>query len=295
MPSNVGCPEGDTWSVLAMVLINSTWIHRLKALINQIGASAFADNWSWWIPTQCNPIPALRFTKSLCWWLGLNIDWAKTWIWSSRPGGERLMQQAVTSIYPGVQAQVLLNACDLGCPTTYHGVAKLGKLRSRLEDAKLKLVRIQNATWTFDPKLHMILSSVLPGAFYGCELVAIGQQHLDSLRVNIAYALLGEKSHSMNSAIFLNCATIQHVDPHMYVLWRSIKAAQQFLQRCSPEVQRAYLAMLPKPSRVPGQSHGPASALREYLCRLSLTCSPTGDIQVTAFRSCNLVTTPDVN
>lgn len=74
MPSNVGCPEGDTWSVLAMVLINSTWIHRLKALINQIGASAFADNWSWWIPTQCNPIPALRFTKSLCWWLGLNID-----------------------------------------------------------------------------------------------------------------------------------------------------------------------------------------------------------------------------
>ena len=185
----------------------------------------------------------------------------------------------------------LVNACDLGCPTTYHGVAKLGKLLERFEDAKSKLLRIQHAKWSLDTKVHVVCSSVLPGAFYDCELLAIGQQHLDSLRVCIAYALLGERSHSMNSAIFLTCTCIQHVDPHMYVLWRSLTAAQQFLQRCDLFLKTAFLHIMANPSKVAGQSHGAGSAPREYLLRLGLKCSPTGDILVSAYRTCNLATT----
>ena len=285
----MGCPEGDTWSVVAMVLINSTWINRLKSLIQQVGASAFADNWSWWAPSLIEPRPPLHLTKTLGEWLGLSIDWGKTWAWSSKAGGARVMQQAVQEVFPQAQVQVQINACDLGCPTTYHGVAKLGKLQERFEGAKSKLNRIQQAHWSLDTKIHMVCSSVLPGAFYGCELVAIGQQHLDTLRVSVAHALLGERSHSMNSAIFLNCASIQHLDPHMYVLWRAVKAAQQFLQRCDASLRDVFLRMLATPSKVAGQSHGPASALREYFLRLGIISAPNGDIQVTAYRTCNLV------
>lgn len=43
IPSRVGCPEGDTWSVVAMVLISSTWINRLKSLIQQVVVGTFPD------------------------------------------------------------------------------------------------------------------------------------------------------------------------------------------------------------------------------------------------------------
>lgn len=41
-----GCPEGDSWSVVAMLTIAATWAHTLCLIHPTLDATAYADNWT---------------------------------------------------------------------------------------------------------------------------------------------------------------------------------------------------------------------------------------------------------
>ena len=72
-----GCPEGDSWSVVAMLTIAATWAHTLCLIHPTIDATAYADNWTWWSQDVNIHMECLSHTVNFTKWLGLQIDWKK--------------------------------------------------------------------------------------------------------------------------------------------------------------------------------------------------------------------------
>ena len=76
--STAGCPEGDSWSVLAMICVAWCWVFGILKLSSY--ASAYADNWSWWTldPAHHTLIASHTHTKIvhfMAWKLiGKNMD-----------------------------------------------------------------------------------------------------------------------------------------------------------------------------------------------------------------------------
>lgn len=215
-------------------------------------------------------------------WMGLEINWEKTWLWSTSSTGVAKLKSAIQDIVPTEVLQTQVHATDLGCQMTYHGTAKMGILHNRLALAKQRLETLKHCTWALPLKIHVVITCILPLALYGAELLAIGQKHLSSLRSQIADALVGENVPSMSSSIFLHCATFHDLDPHIVVLFKAIKAAKKYLTCASQDAQAKFFKTMSQPVETSGLSKGPASALREYLQRKGLRCSPDGMIQITA-------------
>lgn len=290
--SNNGCPEGDTWSVIAMIVVSETWNQTLLRAVPGTMTVAYADNWSVWTTDAEISNQPVRITTAFVTWMHLQINWSKTWLWSTSVTGASLLQTCLSELITEEQLVSLTNATDLGCQMTYHGSARLGIILERLHDAKQRLDIIRNSDWNLPLKAHLIHVSVLPLALYGGELVAIGQKHLNTLRSHMADALVGEHVRSMSSSIFLHCADVKDMDPHIILVVNALRMAKKMLSGVHADTRNAFLKILSLPVETQGISAGPASALREYLQRLGLKCSKSGDIQVTSLRCCNLFTTP---
>ena len=245
-----------------MVAIANVWVSAALTRAPSASTTAYADNWTWWSAYFADHQFLLQHTVSFCNILGLQIDWNKTWVWSTKTKGEISVANLIEQ-QAGEKVDIQRTATDLGCPLSYHGNNLLGTLRDRLQEAKNRLMRIQRSSWPLEVKIHIIASSIYPLAFYGCEFTVVGISHLKALRTQIVYALLGEKSQSASSAIFLQFAIVA-----------ALKQAQRYLWRCSPAKRFAFLQTLATPKRTTGLAQGPATALREYLLRIDFLSDP---------------------
>ena len=279
--SSTGVPEGDAFSVLIMVIIAAAWTYVLGAEGSSVDASAYADNWSWWAGNEHEHNFVFDWTTSFTKWLGLQIDWEKTWQWATDPSNQKVLNDIVRQYAPEAKLAKVQNAWDLGAPVNYQGFSVLGKFKDRLTKAKQRLGRIQLAKWSLSVKIHTICGSVYPTALYASELFVLGQQHLDSFRTAIANSIVGDNCQSMNPAIFLSCLDFRLIDPHLFVILQAIKEARRFLFRSSDETKAAFLRIASTPQKTIGRSAGPASALKEYLHRIGWIMDKDGNIQVT--------------
>lgn len=145
IPSTTGCPEGDSWSVLAMVMVCLTWTTLITEAQPLLSSSAFADNWTWWGPEHVHS-STLRLTLWVCDFLGLQVGWSKTWLWSTNHAGRAPLQTLLKQTVPDAQVHVCTQAVDLGCQVTYSKHAVFGKPRERIDKAKRRLARLQKQT-----------------------------------------------------------------------------------------------------------------------------------------------------
>lgn len=123
--STSGCPEGDPWSVMAMLVIAASWVVLLKHPPNpaspatsshalSISAAAYADNWSWWQPHDVSHDHAVSTTLEFTTWMGLEVDWNKTWLWSTSSQGASLLRESLEGYIPGQHITYRWFADDLG-------------------------------------------------------------------------------------------------------------------------------------------------------------------------------------
>lgn len=281
--TSTGCPEGDSLSVVAMICIAWWWVEGISRIHDEMGSSAYADNWTWWAVDPVLHDPAFRHTTMLTSEMGLEVDWNKTWRWETSGDHADIFKNTIEQHVPTGQLELMTNAWDLGTPIAYKATNKQCKMKQRFDKAKARLNRIKATTWDFDVKIHIILAAVYTVAFYSCEVTCIGQQHLDKFRSVIAHSLAGEMAQSMSPAIFLHCAHSKLLDPGLFVILQSIKSARRFLLRADEQQKQSFLYLASRPSEYVGFAKGPASALREYLLRLGWTIDRNGMINVSAF------------
>ena len=117
--ATTGTPEGDAWSVVACIAISRFWCQLLN---NQDAyPSAYADNWSW--RARNFHVNRLAFQQTISYTnsLRIQIDWGKTWTWSTDSRNRQTWMNQMQSIFPeGTEMVTVTNARELGFTLNYN-------------------------------------------------------------------------------------------------------------------------------------------------------------------------------
>lgn len=135
LQSTNGYPEGDTWSVVIMVLLSFVWVMSLKAKASRCCITAYADNWGWSTSHPPSQQVLLDTTVIFVTSTNMQIDWDKSWIWSTSNEHANSLRRAIRRHIDPNRVVHVNSSMDLGCQLTYRGPPRLGKFRKRLHAA----------------------------------------------------------------------------------------------------------------------------------------------------------------
>ena len=227
IPSTNGYPEGDTWSVVIMVILSFCWVMALKTRATQASISSYADNWGWFTTNPQMHRVLIDQTVLFVRATNMQIDWEKSWSWATDVTHSQAIKGSLRRHGKASVVTQINNSMNLGCQMTYRGPPKLGRFRNRLTSAFNRLDRLQKLPQPLDEKIHLSTSSVYACAFYGVQFIPVGSEHFNKLRTALADSLLGP-SISRNSAIAIDCLPGID-DPMVFAICLALKSARKFL------------------------------------------------------------------
>ena len=289
VPSSKGFPEGDGFSVIVILALSFGWIKFIESQIPTAALTAYADNWGWSLKEARFHNHVLRQTVSYAGCALMQVDWHKTWAWSTCSQHVAALKAALRSFMPDDEFQLVMNQCDLGCQMTYRGPPKLGTQRQRFLNARDRLKRLSNFKGNLPDKVRLAVGGAYSVALYGIEMLPVGTTHFDTLRSQTAEGLYGH-SVSRNSAIALLC-TPGLLDPQLQAIVNTLKTARIFLLKSTCDQANRFLHLASHHSGNSARCRGPAACLKYYLLKLGWTLNSAGDIHITAFKSLNLFRT----
>ena len=283
-----GLPEGDSWSVVGMVLLDLLWVSGIDLVAPGTFVSAYADNLGWAATQLAMHQPILDVTCTFTRALGMQIDWRKTWCWGTSSALAKQLQQLLQQSVPDATVDQHRAAMDLGSQMTYRGPPILGTFRKRLERAQLRLSKLKYLKLPLPSKTTLLKCGIYPLAFYGLAILPVGSQHFDQFRPLCADALFGS-SASRNSAIAL-LATPNCLDPLEYAIISVLRVVKRFLLQLPPEQVTLFCHIV---SRHDGTAHkckGPAGTLAYWLSKLGWSMDNQGYVLLHAFHKIHLPT-----
>ena len=286
---NHGCPEGDSWSVVSILALAYVWIRLAKRDAASCQLAAYADNWTWSANTTADHQSLLTLTVNYVASAGMQIDWRKTWAWATSPQQFAMLADVLQAHPEAAAVPRCQNAMDLGAQMTYQGVPNLGKFRARLEKVHDRLLRLQRIPHSLNTKIRLVKGAIYPAAYYGAEILPLGDSHSKKLRTAISNALLGPSS-SRNAALAIS-AMPGLLDPFLELMLRVFSAARRMLLRMSTQQRALFFRMVARHSGLSYQCHGPAGVLAFYLSKLGWQLDVNGTMHVHAFCKLPLLTT----
>ena len=188
--TTTGLPEGDPLAVPAMAVLG--WLCTRLLAANADYASAFADNWQWRASDAEDHIQCLLITERLLKSLKLHSDPAKCWAWGTTQQARSAWKSISRTVFGRPDLIRVTSAeRDLGIQMHYTRQMINKTLIDRLECAKSRLTRLKKAPFSLQEKARLILTNILPTAFYGAELVYLGADHYKTFRTAIGDAMIG--------------------------------------------------------------------------------------------------------
>ena len=282
---STGFPEGDQFSVVAMVAVATAWTTSTRAKLQQPAAaymSAYADNWSWVHHDVSEHLPSLQNTLKLMQAAGTGIDWNKTWFWNTCHNHASSIRDIVQRCLPGQTIQQKSSAADLGFQLQHQGNNILGIMTTRLQKGFQRLLRLQTMPHTLSVKESMLRTSIYPCALHGAEIKPLSCEHVQQLRTRAARALFGH-NNSLSPAIALSCTKGGILDPEFWLTVKALLTARHFLMGQPHEMQLSFFAACAKFQGTLAQVTGSATALSYLLQQLTLQLDSHGNLHATAF------------
>lgn len=280
LPSTCGFPEGDSHSVLVMLSIALLWVATLNtATRGQVSATAYADNWTWASSHQPAQGIAAQTTLEVTAICGLDIDFRKTWLWSTDTPTANAALEAMQAHLPADGLQRLHNAKDLGFQMHYSGCRVLGSRQQRFDEGLKRLERLSFLHHDLATKEHLVLSSVFPTAFYGAETFPVSDEMLMKMRSATAEALVG-RSKTMSPALVLLLTKNAILDPEFYVLAQALRTVMQWLPTQTQAIQNLFFAAAASFTGQNRHTRGPASTLKHLMNKISWTIDAQGYVHV---------------
>ena len=281
-----GLPEGDSWSVVGMVLLDLLWLSSFRQHSPDGFVSAYADNLGWGTTNIEEQPGILDVTVNFTSYMGMQIDWAKTWCWGTSTVLAQQVQQLVQQTIPGAFVDAKSSAMDLGAQMTYRGPPILGRFRSRLDRARLRLAKLKSMKLPLPVKSLLLKGGIYPLAFYGLAVLPLGATHFDHLRPLCADSLFG-KSASRNSAISLIAAPAA-LDPFEYAVVSVLRTVKRFLFQLEDHQADLFYFLASRHDAIAAHCHGPAGVLAYWLSKLGWQIDKWGHIHVHAFHKVSL-------
>ena len=284
--NTTGCPEGDSFSVIAMLTINFLWTHfhhEVPGLLN-----AFADNWSYATTRVDQHIQVLGTIVRVTQALNLTIDWQKTWRWATSPEHKEILHRVQQQLSPQANPlQMVTHARELGYILHYKCNPSRASHKVRHQEVLIRLKKLQKQDLPIDIKAQIARASCLTKAFYGAELYATGERFFTEVRTGIARALLGEH-HNIQTHVACACLSKYVEDPELFVIKHAIKKARNYLQQAGSEEFKKFMKVVTQFRHRPSQIIGPAAAFQFYLSKIGIQCDQQGQLSIGAFFTLNL-------
>ena len=285
--ATTGVPEGDAWSVVAMLAVNIFMVTLMAPHAQRL--NAFADNWSYSTTDPTQHQPAMATLTQIAEALSIGIDWGKTWAWgTSQPHQEALQAAKDSVLAPEVQLQLVTHARDLGYIMHYRLAPFRGTQKERHKQALARLHRLRKADISVQDKAYVAMASAVTKALYGTHMYLVGEEYFSQLRSKIATAMLGSH-HNIQSHIACSCLSPTLVDPELWVIQNAIKEARLFLLQADPALVSLFLRMAAHHQVRYNLIVGPAMALSAYLAKLGWTIDQQGCIHCPNFNHLHLI------
>ena len=147
---NNGLCEGDSFSVVGMLSLGMLWVSSVRHQDRISEMSAFADNWSWASTDARRHMILATTTDAITRLAGMQIDWNKSWIWSTAKQHLPALQRALAQITDTQQIRRLTHEMDLGCMFQFCGSHRLGKYAKRLQEGTRRLQVLQQMPHDMD-------------------------------------------------------------------------------------------------------------------------------------------------
>ena len=262
LPGTTGAPEGDPVSVLAMLSVCFMYHHVMEPVVRP---ASYMDNWSWTTDLREAHGPALQNLLELTDSLKMQVDWAKTYFWSTVAEDRTWWRSGAHLLLPAnVVVPVLHHVRELGAHISFSKRHALGHMTQAFESATTKLHRLFHEPSPLLAKAQVVQQGVWSSAFYGALSVAPGRHRFQSLRCNAARAIVG-RHHTMSSIAALYF--LPHVeDPEPYLMILQARHLHRTM-RLQPLVATEVLKVASMPG-LPKTVHGPGTALRTMFLRL---------------------------
>eukprot|EP00438_Fugacium_kawagutii_P027552 Skav207071 [mRNA] locus=scaffold1909:182710:185898:- [translate_table: standard] len=272
-PGTTGVPEGDPWSVAIMVGVNAMLDALLK--LPTLVPHLFADNWSYRASDPSIHQEAievlLQFTKSL----KLQIDWSKTWCWTTSAAHRQAYVDAASQHVSLDRIPEQLHAKDLGFKLHYRCKQFRQPQSQRHQETLERLNKLQKQEFDLQTKAVIIMTACLPKALYGTCLYAAGEKWFDELRAKIGRALVGNH-HNVNPYLACSILSKKIIDPEYFAIRQALLTARDFLHQTEDQTRQIFLAKVSHSNANPTSIMGPAAALQFYISKLGWLCDRAG-------------------
>eukprot|EP00438_Fugacium_kawagutii_P010608 Skav227432 [mRNA] locus=scaffold203:91253:94780:+ [translate_table: standard] len=283
----VGCAEGDTFSVVACLAVCYLWVSLLQP--THVRAFAYADNWGWRSPVIAQHEAALDATVHFTSLLHLSIDWAKTWAWSTDHVLRGQWAQLATRKLPLTQFQIVPSARELGFQLHYGKTHRRHTQRQRHALALDRLSRLAHLDLEIDVKAKIANDAANTMALYGTEIYHVGHQWTSALRTAITRALVPKRPHA-NPYLATMILSPRLIDPELHLIVQSIRSARRVLWTFSLDRQQSFFRRVARHNRKELQVRGPAGALSLNLARIGWQLDKHGNIHTDNLLHLHLLT-----
>eukprot|EP00438_Fugacium_kawagutii_P018507 Skav201480 [mRNA] locus=scaffold828:134544:137840:- [translate_table: standard] len=278
LETNNGCPEGDSMSIVAILALSYLWVKGLDHTGHSIRATCYADNWGWSVANVDTHSAALQVTCCFTESCRMKVGWEKSWTWATTVAMSKDVNETFAVLLPHLDLPHVTNAQDLGCVHTYRGCPKLGQFVDRLSRSHDKLLRLQHMPHDCQVKSKLVMGAAYPTAFYGVELLPLGEHHLQQMRPKVSNAFLGPNG-SRNSALAIACMPGLD-DPLVFILCRVLRSARRFLLGLDSADSAIFLQIASNHTARGCDCHGPAGCLAYYLSLLDWCIDEQGHVTV---------------
>ena len=261
--STCGIPEGDSCSVLGMVILSGTFYYKLAT--PRLLPYAYADNWSWLARGFKEQFHAMLTIFNFIASLRMDIDYTKSWAWGATKTF-RTQCQHLNALFPNgeIQFEIRDSAKDLGIEIHYNKQTKLGSIAERIQDGISRCERLRWIPCDISQKSMIIQTGIWPAALHSADTQVVGNRHWRDLRRAATSALVGCHKHASS---YLACTVLSTKiqDPLLYNVCQMLRA----LRRCAflfPNVAEeiAKFAFEFDEKTV----YGPGGALKRYLTKI---------------------------
>ena len=201
--STTGVPEGCSISVLAMLATSCFFYCNLVQPLIQ--PFAYADNWSWLSWEQRAHFIAFNKMQHVVRVLRLQLDTNKSWHWGTNKQFRQACHEFHSNHLQDEQIGVKTQTKDLGEMVHYDKSASLGFIKDKIDEAILRMKKVEWIPAGVQRKSIIIQSSCWPVALYTSDTTYIGQQHFSNLRRAALHALVGTWH---TSSPFLACSLL---------------------------------------------------------------------------------------
>ena len=285
-----GCPEGDTWSAVAMLALSNVWVHLLEAQSPPVAPLSYADNLGWSAQEPAAHTAALSATIAWSTALRLKVDWQKTWVWAT-DAKHTLAWKTQRGQFPELQDVLqVTNARELGYMIAYSKCQYKKTFFARHAEAIEQCRRIARLPHAIAVKGNL-LRAPLSRMLYGTELHMVSLEHLRQLRTAMARALLG--SQAQPNPYLATALLHRHIlDPHFQLLYHAFRTMRRYLWTLHADERSQFFSHVISHTGQPWKIFGPAGTIKYHLDFLGWTLTKHGHILTDAFGRISFLNCP---